>query len=187
MIVKKNLTLRSIYQFAGHHILWLTVWMTLVTVLYDFTRWKWMAIPWLPISVIGTAVAFYVGFKNNQAYDRLWEGRKIWGAIINSSRMWGSMVKAYLISNDLPDDELNHLKKTLIYRHIAYIYTLRQQLLVPTQWEHVSLGWNFGTFNQLRREQLGDGAYKEELAEMDMNKYISLTEQKTNEAFANKA
>jgi len=35
-----------------------------------------MEIPWLPLSVISTAVAFYIGFKNNQAYDRLWEARK---------------------------------------------------------------------------------------------------------------
>jgi len=38
------------------------------------------------VSVIGTAVAFYVGFKNNQAYDRMWEARKIWGGIVNDSR-----------------------------------------------------------------------------------------------------
>jgi putative membrane protein len=43
-------------------------------------------IPWLPVSVVGTAVAFYVGFKNNQAYDRMWEARKICGGIVNDSR-----------------------------------------------------------------------------------------------------
>ena len=32
----------------------------------------------LPISILGTAVAFYVGFKNNQAYDRFWEARTAW-------------------------------------------------------------------------------------------------------------
>tara|TARA_B100000795_G_scaffold35292_1_gene23312 strand:+ start:26607 stop:26840 length:234 start_codon:yes stop_codon:yes gene_type:complete len=50
------------------------------------------AIPWLPISVVGTAVAFYVGFKNNQAYDRMWEAHKIWGGIVNESRTWGMLI-----------------------------------------------------------------------------------------------
>jgi len=53
-----------------------------------------ITIPWLPVSVIGTAVAFYVGFKNNQAYDRMWEARKIWGGIVNDSRAWGMILVA---------------------------------------------------------------------------------------------
>ncbi|WP_166557295.1 hypothetical protein [Runella sp. CRIBMP] len=33
------------------------------------------------MSLIGTATAFYVGFKNNQAYGRNWEARIIWGQL----------------------------------------------------------------------------------------------------------
>jgi hypothetical protein len=36
------------------------------------------SIPWLPLSLVGTAVAFYVGFKNVQSYDRIWEARKVY-------------------------------------------------------------------------------------------------------------
>ncbi len=71
MIVKKNLNIKAIMSFAGHHLIWLTVWMFIVTSLYYNTHWKWLAIPWVPISVIGTAVAFYLGFKNNQAYSTM--------------------------------------------------------------------------------------------------------------------
>jgi hypothetical protein len=44
-----------------------------------------------PIAMIGTAVAFIVGFKNNATYNRLWEARQIYGAIVNSSRSWTIM------------------------------------------------------------------------------------------------
>ena len=44
------------------------------------------AIPFLPLSTIGMAAVFYLGFKNNAAYDRFWEARKIWGMIVNYSR-----------------------------------------------------------------------------------------------------
>ncbi len=44
-----------------------------------------LSIPWQPISIIGIAVAFYLGFKNNSSYDRTWEARKIWGSIVNNS------------------------------------------------------------------------------------------------------
>lgn len=50
--------------------------MTSVVLLHEYTDVRWFYIPWLPISLVGTAVAFYVGFKNNSAYDRMWEARK---------------------------------------------------------------------------------------------------------------
>ena len=83
MYVKKNFGLKSILVFSGGHIIWITIWALLIALVYQFTSLKeWLVIPWLPLSVIGTAVAFYVSFKNNSAYDRLWEARKIWGAIV---------------------------------------------------------------------------------------------------------
>tara|TARA_B100001245_G_C22766293_1_gene370571 strand:- start:213 stop:443 length:231 start_codon:yes stop_codon:yes gene_type:complete len=75
-------------QFSGHHFSWLVPWMFVPVLLHEYANFQWFYIPWLPISLIGTAVAFYVGFKNNSSYDRMWEARKIWGAIINSSRSW---------------------------------------------------------------------------------------------------
>jgi len=187
MIVRKTLNLKRIYEFGGHHLSWLTGWMTLVTALYHFTHWKWIAIPWLPMSVIGTAVAFYVGFKNNQAYDRLWEGRKIWGAIINNSRMLTTMVKHLVTSETIAEQELHQLKKRIVYRHIAYLYTLREQLLMPTQWEHVSLRWRFGSFNRRRKNQLLTVAYQKELEEIAAKQYLDIEEQKFYEGLTNKA
>src|SRR5687768_2486432 len=101
MIVKKNLSLKIIYEFTGHHLYWLTAWMLLVASLYHFTPWKFIGIPWPPLSLVGTAVAFYVGFKNNQSYDRLWEARKIWGALVNNSRKPATMIKNF--QSDKPE------------------------------------------------------------------------------------
>lgn len=46
-------------------------------------------LPWQPLGLIGIAVAFYLGFKNNSSYDRTWEARKIWGSMVNNSRTFG--------------------------------------------------------------------------------------------------
>ena len=108
MFIYKNFSPKNIWNFTGVHILWLTIWATIVTCAYEYFHADWLQIPWTPISVIGTAVAFYIGFKNNSAYDRMWEARKIWGAIINSSRMWGTTVKGY-VGNQFTDE--NHSKK----------------------------------------------------------------------------
>ena len=49
------------------------VWSGLLTATYVFLDAKWLAIPALPVSILGTAVSFYLGFKGNSAYERLWE------------------------------------------------------------------------------------------------------------------
>jgi ion channel-forming bestrophin family protein len=142
MFVDKNFGFKGIMMFTGGHVIWLSVYAALVTCLFEYTHWEWMTISWLPISLIGTAVAFYIGFKNNQAYDRLWEARKIWGGIVNSSRAWGSNTRAYITNhfsdNPVSKSELDQHKKEFIYRHIAWLYTLRSQLLQHTPWEHIN-------------------------------------------------
>lgn len=161
MYVNKNFSFISVMKFSGGHIVWITIWVSLVTAVYEFGHWEWMAFPWLPLSVIGTAVAFYVGFKNNQAYDRLWEARKIWGAIVNSSRAWGTTVKSF-VGNQFTDKDLSAtalaaLHKKLVFRHIAWLYALRSQLLLSTPWEHINQNNHIASTTRKRMKEFGVG------------------------------
>ena len=185
MVVAKNISFKGILLFAGQHLIWLFAHMLVVTVLYQIVGWHWLSIPWLPASLVGTALAFYIGFKNNQSYDRIWEARKIWGGIVNSSRSWGTMVDAFIQNKNLSEAELKSIKSQLIYRHIAWIYTLREQLLIPTQWEHVSLNGHIGRMNQARRENIGVGQFKDFLSEHQLQQYFS--EQKSWKTAPNQA
>ncbi len=176
MYVNKNFDFESVMRFSGGHLIWITLWATLVTVLYNVFHFEWFSIPWLPISVIGTAVAFYIGFKNNQAYDRLWEARKIWGAIVNSSRMWGANVKAY-ISNQFTEAEVSEKimqswRKKLIYRHIGYLYSLRSQLLIPTPWEHISQGGYVGRTTEKRMKRWGVGLHNDRVTKKELTEFL---------------
>jgi len=176
MYIQKNFSLIGILSFSWRHIVWLSVWSALVAFL-KVNGWLGdLTIPWLPLSVIGTAVAFYIGFKNNQAYDRLWEARKIWGGIVNNSRMWGSMVKAYLVKpaddQKIPKGDLDTQKQKLIFRHIAWLYVLRDQLLIPTSWEHISQSKHIARVTRMRRKKSGIGTLGENITEDQMNKYL---------------
>lgn len=93
-------------------------------------------LPWLPISLIGIAVAFYLGFKNNSSYDRLWEARKIWGGIVNDSRTWAMMVKGYVRDDFETTKQVAQLQETLVKRHLAWLHALRFQLREAKSWEH---------------------------------------------------
>ena len=39
-----------------------------------------------PFSLVGIALAVFLGFRNNASYDRWWEARKLWGQLLNESR-----------------------------------------------------------------------------------------------------
>ncbi len=130
----------SVITYSLRPALIFTLYSCLIVGLYVYFEWEWLKIPWVPLTLVGIAVAFYVGFKNNSAYDRTWEARKIWGAIVNSSRSWGSMVKGFVTNEfaeaKISDQELHAVRKRLIYRHIAWLYRLKYQLRLLKVWEH---------------------------------------------------
>lgn len=110
-------------------------WSAAVYALYGYADLPFLRVPFLPIATIGTAVAFYVGFKNNASYERFWEGRKIWGGIVNASRAWAANVVSYIDPGvDTPD--AGSLRKELIYRQLAWINALRLQLRKTSRFFH---------------------------------------------------
>lgn len=196
MYIKKNYTLRETWFISGKHFVWLVPYVLLTALAHRFTPLCHLSIPWLPLSLIGTAVAFYVGFKNNQAYDRLWEARIIWGSIVNSSRMWGSNVKAFVKDEieakvEVEDDErirrVTGIKQELVYRHIAWLYKLRKQLLEPASWEHLSLRGPYGVDARQKRDVLGLGLYGEDITDQQLEKYLTAEDKKALPVFKNAA
>jgi len=128
---------KSTYEtllFTGISILWVLA--------FYFLDLKWLRIPWTPLALIGTAVAFVIGFQNNAAYGRIWEARKIWGGIVNTSRSFGTFVQD-MVSNEyavqkMSDEELRSEVKTLTYRHIAWMTALRHAMRALKPWEITS-------------------------------------------------
>ena len=142
-------------------------------VLYHFFGWEWLHIPWQPISLIGIAVAFYLGFKNNSSYDRLWEARKIWGGIVNASRSFTVMARdfiSYSEGSDLDTSGRSEITKRLVYRHLAWVHALTYELRKLKSWEHQSKDDN-GV-----REMFGT-KYSEEKF-LHLKKYLSTADYK---------
>jgi putative membrane protein len=175
MITRRGIKIKQLFQWSGHHMVWLLGWAAIVAGLYDLNIVA-VELPWVPASIIGTAVAFYVGFKNNSAYDRLWEARKIWGGIINSSRAWGMYVDGF-VTNLFADpkrseDEIYSIKKRLIYRHIAWLYALRSQLLVSAPWEHINQNFMYRFAAKRYQKYFGVGLVADEVTRIELKNYL---------------
>ncbi|MCB0699387.1 MAG: hypothetical protein KDC11_06035 [Chitinophagaceae bacterium] len=130
--------LKELLFWTRRDIFVVTLLSVVPTALYALLDWKWLAIPWQPIAILGTAAAFIVGFRNNATYDRAWEARKIWGAIVNSSRSWGIMCKDFVrasAENPISEEERKLISKQLVHRHVGWLTALRYQLRQPRAWE----------------------------------------------------
>ncbi|HAY88192.1 MAG TPA: hypothetical protein DCY51_01975 [Bacteroidetes bacterium] len=178
MFVKKNFGFKEVMRFSGGHLIWLTLWTIVVPSFIEtlhYYKIEAFKVPWLPVSLVGTAVAFYVGFKNNSSYDRLWKARKIWGAIVNSSRMWGSNVKGYVSNQfsekDISEVELRELHKK-IYRHIGWLYSLRSQLLISTPWEHIRQGGMMQRQTEKTMKGFGVGLFEDYVTKEELPQFL---------------
>lgn len=139
MYVKRYFNYQIIYFISWRMILWSLFTGLLAMFTYCYLEWKWVAIPWLPVSLIGTAVAFYVGFKNNQSYDRVWEARKVWGSIVNLSRSFGASTRAFIIADSargISKQDADTETRIIIYRHIAWLHAMKHAMRQRTGWEH---------------------------------------------------
>lgn len=76
-----------------------------------------------PLTLFGFVLALFLGFRNSASYDRFWEGRKLWGALLNTSRSLTRQVLTLKNTKEthlLPSDFINLLT--------AFIFALKHQL-----------------------------------------------------------
>ena len=139
MYTKKVYKLKDMLMWTRFDTLHFTIISSVFVLLYQYLDFHWFKIPWTPLALIGTAVAFVIGFQNNSAYGRIWEARKIWGGIVNTSRTFGMFVQD-MVTQEYCKDEVDEAEikaeiKTLTYRHIAWMTALRHSMRVPKPWE----------------------------------------------------
>ncbi|MEY4576912.1 MAG: hypothetical protein RL701_1615 [Pseudomonadota bacterium] len=87
----------------------------------------------VPFTLISLALGVFLGFRNNTSYDRFWEGRKLWGRLVNDSRSFAritlNMIHADATSvAKLDRTQTTTLQRDLIYRVIAFVHSLRLHL-----------------------------------------------------------
>lgn len=86
-------------------------------------------IPFQLPTILGTSISLLLAFNVNQSYDRWWEARKVWGAIVNDSRSFTIQLKGFINQDALEfDKKSSSLLYKMVYRQIAWCYCLGQSL-----------------------------------------------------------
>lgn len=122
MLLDKRLPFSYIFKKAKKH--FFTV--TLISVAIYFIQQQLISfLPSIPVTIpifLGTAISLILSFNLNQSYERWWEARKIWGSIVNDSRMLVIQLRAFDKSNN------TDLHRRVAFRQIAWTYCLGQSL-----------------------------------------------------------
>jgi putative membrane protein len=84
------------------------------------------------VGVFATVVGIFIAFRFNEAYNRWWEARILWGGMVNASRTFGRQVTTLLTADRVAtletDAEARDVQRELVYRQLAYVNALRLQL-----------------------------------------------------------
>ncbi|MBH2018646.1 bestrophin family protein [Polaromonas sp.] len=116
--------------------IWLTLLVNtlsaiLVTILHgNFFALK-ITLTTIPFTLIGLPLAIFLGFRNSTAYDRYWEGRKLWGELVLRCRSLARQCQSFIqpssaFSGQAP--EVDAARQRMIYRGIGFVHALRLQL-----------------------------------------------------------
>lgn len=128
MYINKKLSIVEIFTESWRVQLTLLLVVSGATLSYIHFLEEYVSLSPVLITVLGTAISFFIGFINSQAYGRWWEARKIWGALVNDSRSFCRMVLTFIDKDGMQDNTITSFKKHLLYRHLAFLIILRDRL-----------------------------------------------------------
>lgn len=105
----------------------------------------------IPFTLLGLPLAIFLGFRNNAAYDRYWEARKLWGELVHRSRSLARQCQSMIVGSQAAHagSDLEDVRVRMVWRAIAFVHALKQQLraapapaelkdlLMPAEWAQI--------------------------------------------------
>lgn len=127
MLLRKNIPFKYIFGKIKVELIVIILYAVAVSIGHSFFDMSKFSLPLSVPMIMGTVISLLLGFRSNQAYDRWWEARTIWGAIVNDSRTIARQIKT-LSKEAYQGDELFFFKQRFIKRQIAWCYSLSKSL-----------------------------------------------------------
>ncbi|MDE1160450.1 MAG: bestrophin family ion channel [Acidobacteriaceae bacterium] len=138
MIVPREPQVRRMIAYVGFPVLLLAMWDLAIVIAFKVMHWTWVGSPHVPLGLYGSAIGVVVGFRNNSAYGRWWEGRQLWGSVVNNSRSLARQVTASIRPTRSEEaSAVETLKVGLVHHQVAYVHALRQHLRQLPPWDEL--------------------------------------------------
>jgi putative membrane protein len=126
MLLKDKVPFRYLFGSIKTEVMVISIYLISITIIH-YTFKLNVSIPVSVPMILGTVISMLLAFRANQAYDRWWEARTVWGGIVNDSRSWARQIVSF-IDNPYNDEERNAFQDVLINRQIAWTHALGRAL-----------------------------------------------------------
>ncbi|MFN8345271.1 MAG: bestrophin family ion channel [Spirosomataceae bacterium] len=141
MILRKIFNPIAVTRYMRTELLFSAALSAAVFLLYHHHHLEKVSLPFSVAAILGSALAIFLAFRNNNSYGRWWEARTLWGSIINNSRIFARQIianadNAAALGKATPQ-QVDDYKRELIYRQIAFAHALRLHLRHLNSWEEV--------------------------------------------------
>ncbi|NLR94197.1 MULTISPECIES: bestrophin family protein [Flammeovirga] len=124
MVTRLYIPWKRLFKDLWFSVLLIVIYMLFLSILDDEHMLSNLSLPLGIITVPGTAISLLLAFRTNSSYQRWWEARQVWGAIVNDSRSWVRQLMTFLPNNP----ELKELLTEMSYRQAAWCFALTRHL-----------------------------------------------------------
>jgi ion channel-forming bestrophin family protein len=157
VIVKKNFNPLAVVRYMRSELAVSSLLSLAVYWLHTQQQLDKIGLPFSIAAILGSALAIFLAFRNNNAYNRWWEARTIWGSILNNSRIFARQIIANadnaLSGGKVAATTIEAYKKEMVYRQIAFAHALRMHLRGQHNWSDLSHLLGEVEFGQVQHKQ----------------------------------
>lgn len=123
MLLNRNISIGYFVNTIKYDIIAIAIYAIVIGFLDNYSILSAISVPLGLTSIVGTSVALLLAFRTSQSYERWWEARTIWGAIVNDSRTLIRQVQSFYVADDAKDTI-----KEFAYRQIYWCQALTHAL-----------------------------------------------------------
>ncbi|SDK27163.1 putative membrane protein [Catalinimonas alkaloidigena] len=126
MLLKKHIPISYVFGKIKYEMIFVSIYAVIIGIL-DEDFHEDISVPLSVPMILGTAISLLLAFRSNQAYDRWWEARIIWGAIVNDSRSLTRQALTF-VHDPTFSVEVLRWQEQFVKRQMAWCHSLGQAL-----------------------------------------------------------
>ncbi|WP_343681173.1 bestrophin family protein [Chryseobacterium arthrosphaerae] len=122
MLLNKKISVWYFIREIKSQILFIGIFVVVIGLLDMLPWFRKISLPLNIPALLGTAVSLLLAFRTSQSYERWWEARTVWGAIVNDSRTFVRLIIQFMPAGD------EKTVKDFAERQIIWTYALGESL-----------------------------------------------------------
>ncbi|GAA3979127.1 bestrophin family protein [Mucilaginibacter dorajii] len=150
MLLKENIPVSYVFGKIKKELILTAIYSATIYFIHQYYNFKAVSIPLTVSTILGTIISLLLAFRSNQAYDRWWEARILWGGIVNDCRTFTRQILTFVDSSH-DGEQKRALKERMIRRQMAWCYSLSRHLRGQNAKENLEAYLNDDDFKALKK------------------------------------